>query len=107
MTPRWDAVLREAAREFLASLPLGERRDCRQVILNDLCNNPLPANNPARRELLRQQGTIQCFIKGWHFLYGIENANTIRVYGIYYSPNNPSHPIFGLPSDSPELPDIR
>ena len=107
MTPRWDAVLRELAESFLSSLSGREETMCRAVILNVLCDNPLPANNPRRRELLSQPGVIECFTNGWHFRYGILNSNTIVVYAIFYSPNNPRHPIFGTPPDVPPPPDIR
>lgn len=101
MTPRWDAVLADLAEKFLDTLPERERLNCRQVILNVLCDNPHPANNPRRRERLSQPGVIESITHGWHFRYGILNANTIIVYAIYYSPNNPSHPIFGAGPDNP------
>ena len=105
MTPRWDAVLADLAERFLDSLPERERLHCRQVILSVLCDNPLPASNPGRRELRSQPGVMEAFTHGWHFRYGILNANTIVVYAIFYSPNNPRHPIFGTPSDIPPPPE--
>ena len=104
-TPRWDAVLRESAEDFLSSLSPQEEAHCRQVILNVLCDNPLPANNPGRRELRSQPGVMEAFTHGWHFRYGILNANTIVVYAIFYSPNNPRHPIFGTQPDIPPPPE--
>lgn len=101
-TPRWDAVLRESAETFLSSLSPQDEAACRQVILNVLCDNPHPANNPRRRERLSQPGVIESITHGWHFRYGILNANTIVVYAIFYSPNNPGHPIFGAAPDTPE-----
>ena len=39
---------------------------------------------------------MECSIKGWHIRYGIENSNTIAVYIINYSLNNPQSPLYGL-----------
>lgn len=76
-----------------------QQRHCRAVILNVLCDNPHPANNPRRRERLSEPGVIEHLTHGWHFRYGILNANTIAVHAIFYSPNNPRHPISGPPPD--------
>lgn len=100
MTPRGDAVVVGQAEEFLDTLSERERRHCRAVILNILCDNPHPANNPRRRERLSQPGVIEHLTHGWHFRYSILNANTIVVRAIYYSPNNPRHPISASPPDS-------
>ena len=110
MTNRWDAVLRESAEIFVSSLPPDEEAECREVILNDLCDNPRPADNPSRYSVSsfpNQPGVIECFIKGWHFRYGIVNANTIVVFTVNYSPDNPKSPLFGLYPTDPHPPNIR
>ena len=110
MPNQWDAVLGVAAEKFVSSLPQDEEAECRKVILSDLCDNPLPDSNPNRRvnsSFPNQPGTIECFIKGWHFRYGIENANTIIVYTINYGPDNPKSPLFGLFPTGPRPPQLR
>jgi hypothetical protein len=109
MANLWDAVLREGAEAFVRSLPEEEEVECRSVILNDLCDNPLPENNLSRYAVSsfpNQLGTIECFIKGWHFRYGIENENTIVVFTVNYDPDNPKSPLFGLFPNVPRPPDV-
>ena len=96
MTPLWDVVLRESAENFLDWLLPHDRDDCRRIIVTQLCRNPLPENNPARRYASyypNQPGTIECAIGLWYFRYRILNANTIEVLSIGISPDNPHHPI--------------
>ena len=110
MPNQWDAVLGAAAKRFLSCLPPGEEAECREVILSDLCENPLPQSNADRHEVSsfpNRPGVIECFIKGWHFRYGIENANTICIFTVNYDPDNPKSPLFGLYPATPGPPHLR
>ena len=92
----WDVVLSVPARRFLVNLLPEQRSQCYETILNDLCYLPLPEDNPRRRPanyFPNRPGTIECVISGWYFRYQIENANTLRVASIYYSPDNPDRPL--------------
>ena len=91
----WDPVIQEPARRFLDSLPAEERRHCQDVIWQDLCHAPDSLG------LADPRGGRQRAIRGWHFRYEILNTNTFRITGIFYSPFNPKHPIFGQDSDLP------
>ena len=104
MTPLWDAVLREPAEMFLSSLSPEDATECREVILNDLCNNPDRRETPS---FPNRPGVIERSLKGWHFRYGIENANTIAVFSIHYAPDNPKSPMFGLFPTDPPPPSIQ
>lgn len=91
----YDVVLSDVANLFLNKLPPEDQDDCRRIILTKLCDNPDPAQNPARKwanYLPNQPGTIECSIGDWFFRYYIINAATIGVASIYYSPTNPKHP---------------
>ena len=96
MTPRWDVVLGEPAEKFLDWLLPEDRDDCYRTIMNLLCRNPRPENNPARlyaNYYPNQPGTIECAIGLWYFRYRLLNANTIEVVSIAISPDNPNHPM--------------
>lgn len=110
MANRWDAVLRESAEVFISSLSPDEGAECREIILNDLCDNPVPADNPLRyetRSFPNPPGVMERSIKGWHFRYGIVNANTIVIYSVNYGPDNPKSPLYGLFPTGPRPPRIR
>ena len=104
MAHLWDTVLRKVAERFISSLPPEEEAHCRQVILDDLCREP-DRRSPLE-SFPNRPGTIECFIKGWHFRYSIENSNTITVYTIYYSPDNPKSPLYGWFPTGPRPPQI-
>ena len=104
MTHLWDAVLREVAERFVSELHPEEKAHCRQVILDDLCKEP--DRRPTLESFPNRPGTIECSIKGWHFRYGIENSNTITIYTIQYSPDNPKSPLYGLFPTGPRPPQI-
>ena len=93
----WDAVLARSARRFLDTLSPEESADCEKVVLDELCNNPDPQNNPGRQTtefFPYRPGLIECVIGDWYFLYRIENQNTIEVARIFYGPSNSKHPMF-------------
>lgn len=94
--PRWDALVGPGAENFLAWLLPEDESDCRRIILDRLCDNPRPENNPARlyaNYYPNRPGTIECAIGRWYFRYGILNENTIEVFSIGISPANPNHPM--------------
>ena len=116
MTPLWDAVLRTRAENSINWMLPQDREDCNRIITNDLCNNPRPEDNSARRyasyypnqpglpqsawitpislDYPNQPGTIECSIGRWYFRYRILNANTIEVFSIGPSGENPNHPMY-------------
>ena len=102
MAHLWDAVLSKVAKAFLSSLPPDDEADFRQVILDHLCDEP--DKRPVADSFPNMPGTFQCSIEGWFFRYGIENSNTIRVFSIQYSPDNPKSPVYGLFPDGPPTP---
>ena len=97
----WDAVLSRTSELFLEGLSPEEIEDCKRTILDELCDNPEPLNNPSRsvvRSFPNRPGVIEHAIGGWHFRYVILNSNTIGIASIYYSPMNPKHPLYQEPT---------
>ncbi len=100
MTHRWDAVIRPGAEMSLEWMVSEDREECNRVIINDLCNNPRPENNRARRYASyypNRPGVIECVIGRWYFRYGVLNENTIEVFSIAISGDNPNHPMYRGP----------
>lgn len=76
-------------------MPDDDRTHCRNVIWEDPCRDPDSSG------VTDPMGGRQRLIKGWHFRYEILNANAFSITGIFYSPRNPKHPIFGQDADLP------
>ena len=102
MAHLWDAVYSKVANNCLSSLPIKEQEECRQVVRDHLCDRP--DSRPTVDSYPNSPGTRECSISGWFFRYGIENSNTIWVYSIHYSPDNPKSPLYGLFPDGPPPP---
>lgn len=80
-----DAVLSGAARRFLNSLPRDQRIHCIEALLSHLSTGQDgPANS---------KGQFNKLFRGWHFRYKRLNAVYAGIDTIYYSPNNPAHPM--------------
>ena len=90
-----EPIYRNAAWGFLESLPPADRAHCESVIWEDLAVDPHLHGQPD------SEGGRHRLIKGWHFRYEVLNAAYFRITGIYYSPFNPRHPIFGQGVDLP------
>ncbi len=70
--------------------------------------HPLRVAEAVRLGQVGPTGEKHRFVKRWHFRYEILNANAFRLTGIYYSPFNPRHPIFGrMPDFHSPLPCAR
>lgn len=92
----FDAYLTGVARLFLKSLPPEEKDDCIKAILDVLChqaavNDPLEKPSP----FPSVPGVAERVVGDWYFRYLIENATTLKIATIYYSPNNPKHGLYG------------
>lgn len=97
---RWDAVISDVAGLFLDTLSKEDEQECRQVILNNLCDNPDPATNPFRRPVEyypNRPGVIECAVGRWYFRYRNVNRNTVEVATIFFSPMDPKHPLYAGP----------
>ena len=99
--PRWDVILRGGAERTLEWMLPEDREDCYRIIINELCNNPRPENNRARRyapAFPNRPGVIECAIGRWYFRYGILNESTIEVFSVGPSAGNPNHPMYRPPA---------
>ncbi len=90
----FDAVLSQAAEDFLSTLTPAEREECYRVLLDVLCLDPHPDGiSKVHLPIPYAPGTIGFAHGQFWFAYVILNAVVIEVAAIFWSPSSPKHPV--------------
>ena len=90
----FDAFLSPVARRFLDELTPDEREDCRDTIINGLCQAAVrddPQDPPMVLPFAR--GISERIVGEWYFRYRVYNATTLQIATIYYRPGHSKYPL--------------
>ena len=94
--PLGDPVLSSAAEQFLTELPEDLRKECWDVLMSQVMDQP------DQQGTVNSRGQTELLVQGWHFRYRMLNSNAVRIDTIFFSPNNPNHPMNRLGFIPPE-----